>query len=1089
MYENSRNHRSSFETLEDRSLLSAYPAADARQLATMFSPVASSETELRTALTQVGYILNVEESLSDAQSFQKEHFGVKDDMLFVSVIGKRTTADLLPSIKGANVQVEFVSRDRSVVDGYIPLSQLHKLVGNPQIAAIIPLNPAELTDSVGTVSNAAESVLRGSTLNAFRGLTGAGVTIGVISDGVGGLANSQATGNLPPNFGTPGATVTINVLNAGSGSEGTAMLELIHDIAAGANLLFHSGVGSETAFATAVQNLVNAGAKIIVDDINGLATESYFADGPAVAAVNNAVAAGVTVFSSAGNRGDNGFESITRFVANQSVLGHLGTFHDFSGTGDFLQTVSITADAIPPSSPTDFRLQFDQLFAAVTSDVRLRVFTTSGVLLSSSSEVNNVVGNPNDTITNLIGSQTVQLAVELVSGPPPSRFKWIHHGDIGSIEYDGAASALRTARNPGHAAAISNISVGATDVANPLVRRTYSGIGHATRSLTSSGAPTALELRGGPTLMGVDGTQTSVPGFQPFNGTSAAAPNVAAIAALMLQADPSLTPQGVRLALTGATRDIDAVGVDLTSGAGLVDALGGLGLIDDVPRLVGLANNQFIVINDTRDLLDANPNDGVIDVDLGMSGLQVSLRAATIAANAGGSNATTLLMPKATYNLTLSGSSSTQGDLEISGSTTIVGTGAGETVIDASTLSTRDRVFQVEPIGAFLSLSRLTVTGGLIANTGGGILVQQGGSAELNQVAVVGNTANGFVGGGVRVAGASGLIVRNSVFTNNSGSWGGDIYLDNQSSFKVGSSVFARNTATSGNYKNVYKNGTPVNEGNNLADDNQGILFSTSLGDFIGTVHYVVTGLADTINTGNNATVLSLREAMITARDTSGAQTIWLPAWTHRLTISGNLGTEQGDLEVFDVVSVRGTGAGSTVIDASGLTTPDRVFQVEPVGASLSLSRLTVTGGRIANTGGGILVQNGGFAELNEVAVVGNTANGFVGGGVRVAGTSTLIVRNSVFTNNKATWGGAIYLDSQSSFTVGSSVFAKNTVTTNYPNIAWSSSSVNEGKNRADNNQGNIFNSLFGDYIGPVNYLVTGVADTCNHVNDGVVSS
>ncbi|MCL6432190.1 MAG: S8 family serine peptidase, partial [Anaerolineae bacterium] len=58
-----------------------------------------------------------------------------------------------------------------------------------------------------------------------------------------------------------------------------------------------------------------------------------------------------------------------------------------------------------------------------------------------------------------------------------------------------------------------------------------------------------------------------------FTGTSAAAPHVAGIAALLLQARPWLTPAEVRSALNGTAIDIGASGYDRDTGHGRFDAL------------------------------------------------------------------------------------------------------------------------------------------------------------------------------------------------------------------------------------------------------------------------------------------------------------------------------------------------------------------------------------------------------------------------------------------------------------------------------------------------------------------------------------
>jgi hypothetical protein len=61
--------------------------------------------------------------------------------------------------------------------------------------------------------------------------------------------------------------------------------------------------------------------------------------------------------------------------------------------------------------------------------------------------------------------------------------------------------------------------------------------------------------------------------FPNFFGSSAAASNAAAVAALMLDANPDLDPMDVRWILQNTATDIEAAGRDVLAGDGLVDAL------------------------------------------------------------------------------------------------------------------------------------------------------------------------------------------------------------------------------------------------------------------------------------------------------------------------------------------------------------------------------------------------------------------------------------------------------------------------------------------------------------------------------------
>jgi subtilisin family serine protease len=112
----------------------------------------------------------------------------------------------------------------------------------------------------------------------------------------------------------------------------------------------------------------------------------------------------------------------------------------------------------------------------------------------------------------------------------------------------------------------------------------------------------AAQTRNKPELTGIDGTDNTFfgtdvepNGWPNFFGTSAAAPHVAAIAALMLdQADnnaQSPTPAAIYSIMQSTARDAEAVGWDSLSGFGLVDANAAAG----DPGLVPVEFSVFLI--------------------------------------------------------------------------------------------------------------------------------------------------------------------------------------------------------------------------------------------------------------------------------------------------------------------------------------------------------------------------------------------------------------------------------------------------------------------------------------------------------------
>lgn len=261
-------------------------------------------------------------------------------------------------------------------------------------------------------------------------------------------------------------------------------------------------------------------------------------------------------------------------------------------------------------------------------------------------------------------------------------------------------------------------------------------------------------------------------------------------------------------------------------------------------------------------------------------------------------------------------------------------------------------------------------------------------------------------------------------------------------------------------------------------------------------VDLIVTELADSNHEANDPLVVSLRDAIDAANTTSGAQTIWLPAWHFQLTHSGD-----GDLDVTSDANIVGTGAGSTIIDAGGSSgIGERVFDVHSSG-DLDLSRVTVTGGySLSASGGGI--RNDGILLLSNTAVVSNTGRANGAAIQSNSSTSDTTILNSVITNNYTKnagasnfHGGAIYAHN-GQLEIGNSIVASNTVDTLTGDGAadiWGSVSVisSTGDNLLEDVRAALIaqTSIGNDYFGSPDYVVTGLADTYDDTNNDLVMS
>jgi CSLREA domain-containing protein len=184
---------------------------------------------------------------------------------------------------------------------------------------------------------------------------------------------------------------------------------------------------------------------------------------------------------------------------------------------------------------------------------------------------------------------------------------------------------------------------------------------------------------------------------------------------------------------------------------------------------------------------------------------------------------------------------------------------------------------------------------------------------------------------------------------------------------------------------------------------------------------FAVTSAADSpdANLGDgrcadSAGACTLRAAVMQANALAGPDSIMLPAGVYRLTRSGTgeNSAASGDLDVSGQLSIVGAGAGTTIVDAGGLSTPDRTLHILGGAGAVSLAGLTLTGGRLNDSSAGGAILNAADLTLDAVVVRGNRAAS--GGGIGNSGSGTLTIRNSTISGNSAADdGGGIFNNGQ----------------------------------------------------------------------------
>lgn len=541
------------------------------------------------------------------------------------------------------------------VEATAPPSVLSKMEALPFVR-LIRLPDYGVADT-GSVDTQGDSDLGIQTVRNTFGLDGTNVTIGVISSGIAGVFESDCTscgstsstpspmtlGDLPLSQGTRTANVLTGVapitidgvttgftaipfptdgdleastLPAPDGAEGTAMLEVIHDLAPNATLIFANGP-TAMDFEMAV-NYLAAHADVVVDDRLFL-TPPY--DGTSAVSTNTADALNNdsnkirAYITSVGNFALNHYEESWNdsHVDGTTVTNQPGDLHLFQADGIvtsdganlgpqlFDPLVGVASNEIVQvylswndptgASSNDYDLFLVPLSCKGTPVARqlpTGPCTISGPPLAYSANMQSGTQNPVESLSwqnpgpsaasvglviqnanNLAQTRTFDMFLPSPYGKesvPNHNFNTVG-GSVGAQSDAGGSPA-------------SVISVGAISAGNCQQQapdncvgllESFSGQGptQATPQAASRMKPDLIAVDqvcvtgaggfGTPDTTGTCQLSSSSPQYTPhlFTGTSAAAPHVASVAALLLQAAPCLlnssgqvSPPNARTTLT-----------------------------------------------------------------------------------------------------------------------------------------------------------------------------------------------------------------------------------------------------------------------------------------------------------------------------------------------------------------------------------------------------------------------------------------------------------------------------------------------------------------------------------------------------------
>ena len=511
---------------------------------------------------------------------------IRNDSVFIEVIALagqvQTLKALLATPAYGMTRIIDNGPNSLVIPGLLPIANLPKLDSLPNLINYVrPLFPAIFGS--GLIESQGDLAMKGHIARGGFDVYGEGVKVGVLSNSFntqpGNPAQTDVLNGDLPGVGNPDDSIPVHIVKEYpfgiASDEGRAMLQIVHDVAPKAELAFRTGFLSAGDFANGILELVADSCDVIVDDITYI-TEPFLSDGLVAQSVNQAKAQGVTYISSAGNFGSKSYGATFNPAPAPGDL--TGYAHDFGG-GDIYQSINLAAGnylivlqwqdsiySIGQTSGTNYDLD---LF--LTDDAGNTLFGFNRV---------NTGGDPVE-IMAFTAKEAAPSNILIVSDANVNvPFKLIvFRGNLTFNEHQTGTSTIA-----GHPNAEGAIAVGAAFFGNtpaygvdPAILETFSSTG---------GTPVGTDIRNKPDLCGPDGGNTSVflgapnidgDPFPNFFGTSAAAPHVAGVAALIKSAQfkyegVNASPDFIKTTLTSTAADMGTPGFDFESGYGFVRA-------------------------------------------------------------------------------------------------------------------------------------------------------------------------------------------------------------------------------------------------------------------------------------------------------------------------------------------------------------------------------------------------------------------------------------------------------------------------------------------------------------------------------------